>query len=286
MAPRLFITDFDGTLLTGERTIRSEDIDTLKRLRRRGIKTAVATGRSLYSFQNALNALEKTVGPDGFPVDYVIFSTGAGILNAETGAVFFQKDIPAVEIKTITDYLDRKRLDYMVHEAIPDTRCFMYRSFGNDNPDFNRRIEMYNSWARPMSEDFLHQKAATEVLAIIPPLPENMRSDLLVRSQQSLSQFSIIHATSPLDHESIWMEIFHKDVSKSRTTAFLARKLGLERKEVVSIGNDYNDQDLLEWSGRGFVVDNAPDALKQKFETVPSNNDNGVTRAAVLSGCL
>jgi hypothetical protein len=47
----------------------------------------------------------------------------------------------------------------------------------------------------------------------------------------------------------------------------------------MSLGNDFNDLDLLCWSGKSYVVNNSPDELKQKFDTVPSNNDNGFSSA-------
>jgi hypothetical protein len=46
------------------------------------------------------------------------------------------------------------------------------------------------------------------------------------------------------------------------------------------VGNDYNDLDLLEWAAHSFVVENAPDDMKNRFETVSSNNNGGVAEAA------
>jgi hydroxymethylpyrimidine pyrophosphatase-like HAD family hydrolase len=104
--------------------------------------------------------------------------------------------------------------------------------------------------------------------------------------KKDLSDFSVIHATSPLDHKSSWIEIFHKGVSKSNAASWLVKKLGLSRQNVISIGNDFNDQDLLAWSGKGFVVDNAPARLRKIFKTVPSNNLCGVSEAAQKAGWL
>ena len=69
----LFITDFDGTLLRSDGTLAQCDLDALGSLRMRGIKTAVATGRSLYSFIDSPGA--------DLPVDYIIFTTGAGVVT-------------------------------------------------------------------------------------------------------------------------------------------------------------------------------------------------------------
>ena len=96
----------------------------------------------------------------------------------------------------------------------------------------------------------------------------------------------MIHATSPLDYQSSWIEVFHKDVSKAKSASWLIKRLGFYRDNVISVGNDYNDQDLLAWSGKGFVVGNAPDSLKQVFRTVSSNNQCGVSQAVKEAGWI
>jgi hydroxymethylpyrimidine pyrophosphatase-like HAD family hydrolase len=80
--------------------------------------------------------------------------------------------------------------------------------------------------------------------------------------------------------------VFHKDVSKSKSVEWLSRRLGIKKKDVISVGNDYNDEDLLSWSGQAYVVNNAPDSLKKKFKTTLSNNHSGVTHAVEASGLL
>ena len=283
MGKKLFITDFDGTLLTDDKTISHEDIKTLEMLRLRKIVTAIATGRSVYSFEKALKDIGMDRGDNPLPVDYVIFSTGAGIMEFPGGKVIFQKAVPPSDIRQITNYLDLRRVDYMVHKAIPDTRYFLYKSHGNHNPDFQARLALYKEYAVPLEEGHVHCESATEVLAI---LPGGAKMDTIETIKKDLSGFSVIHATSPLDHQSAWIEVFHKDVSKAKSAFWLAQRLGVSRDNIVSVGNDYNDQDLLSWSGKGFVVENAPDSLKQVFETVPSNNHCGVSQAVTASGWI
>ncbi|WP_457553169.1 HAD family hydrolase [Desulfobacula sp.] len=281
MWKKLFITDFDGTLLTDDKTISYEDIQTLEILRQKKIITAIATGRSFYSFDKALKSIGMAGGACCLPIDYVIFSTGAGIMEFPGGRVIHQKSVPSSKIPKVTDYLDHLKLDYMIHKAIPDTRHFLYKSFGKDNPDFYARLALYKEYAVPLVDGNCHYEKATEVLAIIPGL---VNSDLLKMMKKQLSGFSVIHATSPIDHQSSWIEIFHRDVSKSHAASWLVKRLGLGPKDVLAVGNDYNDQDLLAWSGKGFVVENAPESLKQIYKTVSSNNLCGVSDAVQKSG--
>ena len=109
--------------------------------------------------------------------------------------------------------------------------------------------------------------------------PQNAAADMVADVRRVLSGLSVIQTTSPLDHTSTWIEVFHPDVSKSGTVAWLAAKLDVDQIDTLAIGNDYNDQDLLEWAADSFVVENAPQDLKARFQTVASNNDGGVAEA-------
>jgi hypothetical protein len=288
MGKKLFVTDLDGTLLRDDKTIAQEDLATLDRLRQKKVIVAVATGRSLFSFHKALKGLGMGMPGKGpanpsLPVDYVIFSTGAGILEFLGNNLIYSRAINSSDVRQIMDCFDRQKFDYMVHRAIPGTRFFLYKSHGGDNPDFQSRLALYKEYASPLEGQAHPPGPATEVLAVI---PNGIRAEVLEGLRTDLAGFSVIRATSPLDHRSAWVEVFHRDVSKSAATAWLAGQLGIGRENVVSVGNDYNDQDLLAWSGKGFVVENAPPGLKNVFTTVTSNNHRGVTRAARASGLI
>jgi len=281
MKKSLFITDFDGTLLNDEKKISREDLDTLSCLRKKNITTVIATGRSLYSFQGALKQINLDVRKLG--VDYLIFSTGAGIMAFSGGTIIKSYSISKNDIKKIIAYFDGGKFDYMIHKAIPDTPYFLYKSHGRENPDFQNRIQLYKEFSTPLDNGQILFETATQVLAII---PGKAGASLLKTIAADLSGYSVIHATSPLDHSSSWIEVFHKQVSKSLAASWLAKRLNIDRENVISVGNDYNDQDLLAWSGKGYIVSNAAEDLLPKFIQVTSNNHCGVSESIIQSGLL
>jgi HAD superfamily hydrolase (TIGR01484 family) len=277
----LFVTDLDGTLLTDDRTISPGDLETLYCLRNQGVVVAAATGRSLYSFERALAHMDADIG--SFPLDFLIFSTGAGILRFTGHEIIRHLAISRSDVMRITACFDRLCLDYMVHKAIPETHHFLFRSHGHDNPDFFQRISLYQPFAVSMTPETPVFESATQVLAVMPPAVSLTR---VARIQKELSDYSVVHATSPLDHQSAWIEVFHPGASKSIAAAWLAEYLKIPRSRVVAVGNDHNDQDLLAWAGQAFRVANAVPALKIGTRLPASNNDNGVTLAARLAGLL
>ena len=274
----LFVTDLDGTLLTDEKTISDIDLKTLSRLQKNGIRTAIATGRSDYSFFSLLESLGFSDKSASLPVDYVIFSTGAGIMMYLEKRLEQSFSLQPEDVRVITQYLQKFSLDFMVHRPVPDTKYFLYSSHGHENDDFHRRLKIYSAFARPFSIEAENRLGgATEVLCIVPG--ENGH-EIAAMVAKHFTQFSVIKATSPLDGESVWIEIFPPMVSKSLAVQWLINTIGLSRENVCAVGNDYNDEDLLHWAGHSFVVANSPSTLMVDFCTVACNNENGVSEAA------
>jgi len=264
----LFVCDFDGTLLRSDRSFSDADLDVLKRLGGLGIIRAIATGRSIYSIN--------TVDISTLPVDFIIFSSGAGIMQHPGGRIIRKVSLEAHEVNRAIKILRANHLDFMVHHPIPDNHVFSYFESTRDNADFKRRIALYSQFAKPLDESADGFGPATQLLAIVPPA-ENLAALQIIR--ENLTDFNVIQTTSPLDAQSTWIEIFPANVSKSLAAAWLNAELGLNSARTLSVGNDYNDLDLLEWAGTCFVVENAPPDLKARFPVVASHNASGVSEA-------
>jgi len=265
----LFIMDLDGTLLRSDRTFSRIDLDALVQLGELGIIRTIATGRSLYSF----NTME--VGD--LPVDFVIFSMGAGVLQHAEGKVARRVSLEPHEVKRACKILKTHRLDFMIHRTIPDNHMFSYFRSNGGNDDFERRLKLYSRFAAPLNEATDGFGSATQLLAVV---PDRGSHGVFEKIRGELPDYSVIRTTSPLDGKATWIEIFPTVVSKSRTAAWLAEELKIDKHEIVSVGNDYNDLDLLEWTANSYVVDNAPADLKSRFAGVASNNHGGVAEAA------
>jgi len=268
-APRgLFVCDFDGTLLRSDRSFSDDDLNALVRLGELGVIRAVATGRSIYSIN--------TVSISQLPVDFILFSSGAGIVRHPGGVIIRKISLKPTAVSRAIKVLQASNLDFMIHQPIPDNHIFSYFESTSGNADFKRRIELYNLFAKPLDKVGDGFGRATQLLAILPPCDSR---PIIATLQKALPDFNIIQTTSPLDGHSIWIELFPATVSKSLTAAWLSTACGLNAERTLSIGNDYNDLDLLEWAGCSFVVANAPDDLKSRFPVVASNNENGVAEA-------
>jgi len=278
MTRKIFAVDFDGTFLRDDKKISRADRDALSRLRQRGVITVIATGRSLYSFKKSLAELGEDDPGDPLPIDYVVFSTGAGIMDFPGSNILKKYSLDADDVIIVSKVLDDCNLDYMVHRSVPDTKHFIYRYRSGSNSDFQTRLDLYKEYAAILSpENLADFGEATELLCIV---ARERGDEVASHLATILSELSVIKATSPLDKQSIWIEIFAREVSKSKALAWLADRVGVLRDHVCAVGNDYNDEDMLSWSGQGYLVANAPDSLKLLYPLVATNNNSGVAEAA------
>lgn len=76
-------------------------------------------------------------------------------------------------------------------------------------------------------------------------------------------------------------DVMKEGVSKAYALQKLSESLGIMRKEIVAIGDQLNDIDLIEYAGLGIAVANAEDALKEKADIVTNstNNEDAVAEA-------
>ncbi|HEB29661.1 MAG TPA: HAD family phosphatase [Spirochaetes bacterium] len=264
----IVVTDLDGTLLQTQRKVSTADLNTLELLKTRKIKRVIATGRSLFSARKVLHV--------GFPIDYLVFSSGAGVIEWPTKRLLNKHALGRKEVKTTVDALMDLCMDFMIHRPIPLNHHFVYYSTGRQNPDFFKRCEIYSNFA--VREDFSAYRfsEACQVLAVA-PFEKGRRA--FSHLTNILHNLKVIRTTSPIDGRSIWIEVFPKEVSKASAVEWIGMREGISPEQVLAVGNDYNDLDLLNWAHSGFLVENAPEELKKQFETVSSNNDSGFTEA-------
>jgi hydroxymethylpyrimidine pyrophosphatase-like HAD family hydrolase len=268
----MVVSDLDGTLLRRDHSVSPTDLQTLVALGNEPVLRVIATGRSLYSARKVL--------PDEFPIEYLIFSSGAGVLDWRAKTLVRKHTLSANEVERAVSALKALSADFMIHRPVPDNHCFVYYHSGRENPDFARRCDIYRDFAVPAgySDPFFGE--ACEVLAVEPP-DMNSGGGLHTRLAERLDPLKIIRATSPIDGLSTWVEIFPPGVSKALAAEWIAMGEGLGRTKVLALGNDYNDLDLLDWAPSRYVVANAPASLRERYPSVGNHEESAFTEAVM-----
>ena len=267
---RAVFTDLDGTLLGSDQQLSPANHDVLEVLGQQGILRVVVTGRSLFSCRRVLDR--------SFPIDLLVTSSGAGIFSFPNFKLLFDQALTETEVSKSIEVLNALKLDFMVHDPVPDNHRFRWHQHTAHNPDFAHRLTVYEGHHRPIEEPTEFHIASTQLVAV--SLPGDNGS-ALPYLKQKLSELTVIRTTSPLDHQSTWYEIFPNNVSKSSAAVWVCSAFNVDSNEVFAIGNDYNDLDLLRWCSRSRVVANAPAELTSEFEIVASHDDDGFAQAIV-----
>lgn len=266
----MVVTDLDGTLLDPNGRVSHLDMDTLNLLGEKGILRVIATGRTPYSFDKVI--------PNDFPIDYLIFSSGAGAMEWKTKKLLYTTELTPLDVQHVTKILIDRKADFMVHEPIPANHRFLFFSSGNFNPDFERRIEIYKAFCQPFIPGVPYDSPATQILAVLP-----FDVDRFDSLREEFPTLKVIRATSPLDGHSIWMEIFDPKVSKAYGIDYICKMNNIFNSQTIAIGNDFNDLDMLAFTQQSFVVENAPLELRNTYRTVNPNSNSGFTSAVVLA---
>ena len=77
-----------------------------------------------------------------------------------------------------------------------------------------------------------------------------------------------------------FLEVMHREANKAKALEVIAGHFGIDRQEVMAVGDSYNDMEMLEWAGMGVAMGNAYQSVKDIADFVTaSNEEEGVTEA-------
>jgi len=260
---KILISDLDGTLLKRDGKINTQVVEDLKSIKKEGYTRVIATGRSIYSFYKAIE--------EDFPIDYLVFSSGSGVLNWKTKEIIYNKNLTEDQTIKISDKLINNKVDFMILEPAPNSHYFKYHKANDHNPDFQSRFKIYNKYNTEIRSLEDCYTRACQILAILPN-----KIELFNNISSLFNNTKVIRSTSPIDDTSIWLEIFPKEVSKGLTCKWLMDHLEINIENSIGIGNDYNDIDFLDICKNSYIVNNANNELKEKYKTIPSLFDNSL----------
>jgi hypothetical protein len=193
-------------------------------------------------------------------------------MNWKTKEIIRSKSLGKEHIHKVADFFLKNRLDFSIHDPIPDTHYFHWYASNQPNADFLERLKIYSRFAKTC--DHKELTVASQLLAIT-----DNYNKILKKIRKEFVSLNIIRTTSPLNLKTVWIEVFPGDVSKGCAAKWLCQLLEVDPQNCMSVGNDFNDLAMLEWTPRSFVMQNAASELRDKFDTVPDNDNDGFSHA-------
>jgi Cof subfamily protein (haloacid dehalogenase superfamily) len=280
MAISLLALDLDGTLLDSQGRISERNRGAIEHAREQGVRIAVVTGRRFRD--SRLVALE-------LGVDVPLIShNGALTKHASSLQTVSVLPLPleaAREALRVGRAADADALLSDDHEGLG---VLVYDHISGDNTAALR----YLSWARRLHGDEEGRKAVQQVPSLEDYLhhePIHLAFSGGCRKMDQLEE--TLHAelgatvkilgTKYLEQDFTLLDVVNPSASKGAGVAAAAAELEVSREEIMAIGDNYNDLEMLLFAGTGVVMANAPLSLREipGLHPTASNSDNGVALA-------
>ena len=271
----LIAIDIDGTLLTSRRDISSRTLRALRRAVEAGKRVALCTGRSLNSGRPAAEQAP--------PSTTLIFHSGALILESLEGPLLRAVNMPRSLAAELVDFCKRRGHDPLVYEPVPESRFMWYEQPRSANGWRERYLEANADKAFQVED--LDRVLNRDPAQIAVAGRGSSMHDLEAELTEYGNRIGTILSRSTLAEDYWCMEIVPSGVSKAKALAFLGERYGIGSDRMISIGDNFNDLDMIEYAGLGVAMGNAPDAVRRAADLVaPSNDADGV--AHVIDTCL
>lgn len=263
MEIKLIVMDMDGTLLDADHvTVPRRNIDALRAASARGVKLAIASGRTWSLIGDTAEQLGG--------VDYALISNGAAVRETATGRTLWEKAIPNAQALKIIDMLHAEGIVFEVYCQGQNYVRLSEKALIRHNNLTAAFADFYESRA-VFPPDLGRALAGRDVekfnLFYVPP---EKRERVLAEAM----------ATGPLEEAQALrhnMELAAGGVNKGTALRALADQLGLAPSEVMAFGDAGNDLEMLEWAGWSFAMDNGTDQARAAARYwAPANTEAGV----------
>jgi len=265
---RLLALDIDGTLLDTEGRIPTANHDAIARAIDAGVEVALATGRR-YEFARPI--FESLPGPLT-----LILSNGA-IVKARDGRTLMRSLLPRATAQRVLTGFPEHRASAAVVFDRPREGQVVFEAIDWEHPRHRRFFEV--------NRPFLAEVAPLENCLTEDPIQVmfsggcvEMRT-LFERLQQRPDGFSVA-LTEYVHRDFSLVDIVTAGCSKGSALRAWAGERGFVRDEVMAMGDNLNDLQMLEFAGTAVLMENALPELKARgWAITGSNNDGGVAQA-------
>jgi len=272
---RLIALDIDGTLLNPQFQISTADLAALRRAHERGIEITLVTGRR-HTF--ALPTAQQL----GF--DLWLISSNGAVTRSLAGETFHRDLLPHQTCRELCGVMQEFR----------GQTVLTFDRHGKGTIIVERLQELEASIQRWLEKNM-------EYIDFVIPIENALTTDpiqamfcgpvaLMQRAQQVLAHCRLpvtVLRTEYPGRDLCIVDVLNAGCSKGHALERWACQRGYAREQVMAIGDNYNDIEMLAFAGRPFIMGNASEELRGRGWTLTfSNAENGVAAAVghVLDG--
>jgi Cof subfamily protein (haloacid dehalogenase superfamily) len=267
--------DIDGTLTDPQFQVSARNIAALRAAHQAGIQIILATGRRHDYAMPVAREL-------GVPV--MLLSSNGALMRSSEGNTLFAERLPASTagklIRHMDDYRGNAVLTFDRPNNVPGNDSLVLERADELNQSVSRWLEVnrpYIKFVVPL-EDALTQEDPLQAMYC-------GRVRHMEAAQQRLARAGFLDEITVMktqyDHRDLCiLDILTRNCSKGHALRRWASQQGIPRDQIMAIGDNYNDLEMLEFAGFPVVMGNASEDLKQNgWKVTASNAESGVALA-------
>ena len=268
---RLIATDIDGTLLNPQFQISADDLNALRRAHDAGIEIVLVTGRR-HTF--ALPIAQQL----GF--DLWLISSNGAVTRSLSGETFHRDFMPRQICRELCEAMqafrgntvltfDRETKGAIVIEHLDDLNLSIRRWLEKNMP----YIEFVVPLEKALTTDPLQAMFCGSMA--------RMSEALAALDASGVGNRVTILRTEYPDRNLSMIDVLNAGCSKGHALQRWAIYRGLRREQVMAIGDNHNDVEMLEFAGHPVIMGNACEELRGRGWNLTLGNDCGGVAAAV-----
>ena len=250
---KMVVTDIDGTIADKDANISIKVRDTIKKLKNKGIKVVLSTGRMFRATYPVLKDLE---------LDTPIISYQGGFVKEFYGEqkVLYTKYTDKTLAHEIIDYFRSKNIHINVYVNdvlyVEKEDEYIKKYIENRNIVYSVVKDL-----KDVNMDCLHKVLGIDKDA------EKIRIATEKLKEKYQSKLYIIRSTP------YYCEVSNPEASKSSALCFLRDYWGFKPEEVLAIGDQDNDIDMIKAAGIGVAMGNGTPNLKDSADFITKSLD-------------
>ncbi len=281
---RLLAIDVDGTLLNSRNELPPANRDALHQAHEAGITVCLCTGRSLTETRGVIEQL-------GLDSDVGIFVFGAIVSELPAGRTLHRTPLPPPLTDRLVRHFQLRGYPVLILYDSCETG-FDYRLV-----EGRKNVDAYQRFLKIFTDRIEGPSAPVQLLSVwqagpCPPVrlaviddPEHIAETVSLLERDftpSELKCNPIYAPNYRFHV---VECFAPPVNKWYGVTQVARRLGIDRSEIVAVGDDINDLEMIAEAGLGVAMGNAIERIKSVARWhAPTQDEAGL--AAVVDALL
>lgn len=268
---KLIATDLDGTLLDSGMGLSEKNKQSLERAAEMGVILVIATGRSYRSIPNYVKEIKG--------LKYAVTANGSKIHDFETSKLLYDQYISESAIDDVWDVLNTKGI---MLEVFVDGRPYVH-NWDYVNPQIfgvsDSFMKYFMASRKPVEDIFQfikEHKSKIENINLVFRSPQE-RLDALSTLEAIISKNNSFSLTSSFAFN---LEVGGLYVNKGEAIHKLCEMNQLSRENVMCLGDNSNDKEMVEYAGIGVAMSDAVSDVKDVADFVTkSSSESGVAFA-------